>query len=645
MARFAEAKFTIRAINKTQKTFAQIDQGVGRMERRFGRLGSFITKRFIPALIAIKGVRFAGGLADEFINIENRLKVVSKSSEEVKSAFAGVAEVAKTTQSSLSGTANLYSRLVIATKDLNLSQKEQLKLTQALNQTFRISGATTMETAAASIQLAQGLASGRLAGDELRSVLENNVVLGQLLAEAFNTDVGTLRDLAAEGKITGKVVSDILLKNFDDLNQQASKIAPTFSRIGQVIRDQFGIGFISQTKESFSTITTGLSENSDRFRKFGEVVGRVVNFVLTLFEELVKAVQFVGQAFEPVFSVIGQALLDFMTLVEQSIPLFKLGFQGMIAEVIKFGNLFIAVFKGVGDAFNAFGEQISKRFEALGKDLAAFIEDPLGGISFDNTREALETGLLEAMDTAFEKALDEARDFNKAIDAEMEDSADKLVNSMKKKTDAVEKLFKKGEELTKKTEESQGKLEKKTEETTDSIEKDFEKLGEKVEGDLVGALDAIGGKFDSFGDFAKSVLSDINQTLIKFALKDLGITGEGGFIRDIFGGLGGLFGGGGGGSGGGGIGSLFSGIGSFFGGFFADGGKLKPGQFGVVGERGPELAFTGSSPLNIMPGGMGAAPVTVNMNIQTPDAQSFRQSQSQIAADMARSIERARRNL
>lgn len=33
------------------------------------------------------------------------------------------------------------------------------------------------------------------------------------------------------------------------------------------------------------------------------------------------------------------------------------------------------------------------------------------------------------------------------------------------------------------------------------------------------------------------------------------------------------------------------------------------------------------------------------MNIQTPDARGFRQSQSQIAADMARSIERARRNL
>ena len=162
-----------------------------------------------------------------------------------------------------------------------------------------------------------------------------------------------------------------------------------------------------------------------------------------------------------------------------------------------------------------------------------------------------------------------------------------------------------------------------------------------MENSIADSLNAMEGGFDSFGDFAKSFLSDLNSALIEFALKDLGISGKGGIIDDIFGGITGLFGGSGGG---GGFGDIFSGISSFFGGFFADGGTLKRGQFGVVGERGPELAFAGNGPLSIMPN-MGAAPVTVNMNISTPDAQGFRQSQGQIAAEMARSIERARRNL
>jgi lambda family phage tail tape measure protein len=41
----------------------------------------------------------------------------------------------------------------------------------------------------------------------------------------------------------------------------------------------------------------------------------------------------------------------------------------------------------------------------------------------------------------------------------------------------------------------------------------------------------------------------------------------------------------------------------------------------------------------------GQPPVTVVMNITTPDTNGFRQSQGQIAADAARAIERARRNL
>lgn len=162
-----------------------------------------------------------------------------------------------------------------------------------------------------------------------------------------------------------------------------------------------------------------------------------------------------------------------------------------------------------------------------------------------------------------------------------------------------------------------------------------------MENSLINSLDAIGGSFDNFGDMFKGLLSDLNKKLLQFAMKDLGITGQGGLLQSAFGSIGSIFGSGGG------MGSALSSIGSMFGGFFADGGKLKPGQFGVVGERGPELAFAGHSPLNIMPNGSGLtpAPITVNMNIQTQDANSFRRSQNQIAAEMARSIQGAQRNL
>jgi len=75
------------------------------------------------------------------------------------------------------------------------------------------------------------------------------------------------------------------------------------------------------------------------------------------------------------------------------------------------------------------------------------------------------------------------------------------------------------------------------------------------------------------------------------------------------------------------VSNIASGIGDFFGGFFANGGFLPAGKFGIAGERGPEL-ITG--PANITPGAMGSSPV--NLTINAVDAPSF---QALVARDPA----------
>jgi phage-related minor tail protein len=71
------------------------------------------------------------------------------------------------------------------------------------------------------------------------------------------------------------------------------------------------------------------------------------------------------------------------------------------------------------------------------------------------------------------------------------------------------------------------------------------------------------------------------------------------------------------------------------------------GATGLMGEAGPEAIM----PLTRGPDGSlgvrsagGAGPVSVVMNITTPDAASFRRSQSQIAARMARALSHGNRN-
>ena len=71
------------------------------------------------------------------------------------------------------------------------------------------------------------------------------------------------------------------------------------------------------------------------------------------------------------------------------------------------------------------------------------------------------------------------------------------------------------------------------------------------------------------------------------------------------------------------------------------------GGTGLMGEAGPEaimpLARGADGKLGVRAGG-SSAPVTVVMNISTPDVQGFKRSQSQIAAQMGRALGRGQRN-
>ncbi len=72
------------------------------------------------------------------------------------------------------------------------------------------------------------------------------------------------------------------------------------------------------------------------------------------------------------------------------------------------------------------------------------------------------------------------------------------------------------------------------------------------------------------------------------------------------------------------------------------------GGTGLMGEAGPEailpLARGADGRLGVQAGGGGARPVQVVMHVHTPDAEGFRRSQSQIAAQMGRALARGQRN-
>jgi phage-related minor tail protein len=89
---------------------------------------------------------------------------------------------------------------------------------------------------------------------------------------------------------------------------------------------------------------------------------------------------------------------------------------------------------------------------------------------------------------------------------------------------------------------------------------------------------------------------------------------------------------------------------------FAQGGVVaSPAYFplgrglGLMGERGAEaimpLARGPDGRLGVRAAGAAERPLSVTVNIATPDADSFRRSEAQVAAALARAVSRGRRGL
>jgi tape measure domain-containing protein len=69
---------------------------------------------------------------------------------------------------------------------------------------------STADTEAVMLQLSQALGSGKLQGDEFRSIMERLPKIGQAVAQSLGVTVGQLKDLSSQGKLTTDVIINAL---------------------------------------------------------------------------------------------------------------------------------------------------------------------------------------------------------------------------------------------------------------------------------------------------------------------------------------------------------------------------------------------------------------------------------------------------
>jgi len=529
--------------------------------------------------------RQAVNTSANFEKLNVRLKLLTKNSSDFAKSQQIAADAQKafglSATEALQGVTDITARLA----PLGTSVDDIRTVFFGFNTAAKLAGSSAQESSNAFRQLAQALGSGRLAGDEFRSVSEQVPTVLAPIAAELGVTIGELKKLAAEGKLT----SDVVLRALGKVGNEGSGF------LKELLKND-----PTQVFKNFSNATEDLS------RAFGDELRPAVESVTKLLTD------FIVQITEFVKSDAGQAAIMLTKiavaakLLAVGIPIVTSALTALLVKINMVGVQSLIAsggFTGMQAASLLAAGGIGKVTLALGALKIAIATTGIGllvvGVGTlatklikatkeqKNYNKALKEGDEQALKSAFNELFIERQKLLKRLATAQENNNKRAINSLKRQIqankDAMGPIKEKLDEERKTSAEMerQNKLKKEQEEQLRKNQEEAEKLrdkmtevGEEIESSIKNNLrEAITGA-QSFGQAMTNVLNKIRDKIIDAQIdKILGNFGEN-FGKSASGGKGK------------GIGGF---VGKLLGGLFADGGRPPVGKASIVGERGPEL--------------------------------------------------------
>lgn len=287
-------------------------------------------------------------LSNTYQTLQNRIRLVTSSQKEQVAVTRELLDVSNQTFTSLRDTSELYARLAFNTRNLGLTQQEVLDVTRSLNQAVILSGAGAREASNAIIQLSQGLASGTLRGDELRSVLEQLPFVADVIAESLEVDRSALRRLGSEGEITSEKIVRGLQAAAPRISAEFEKLTPTIGQAFTVLQNQ-----ILAAVGEFNNATGASNSFADTILKIADGIEDVTDIAISFFEVFSEYAEVAGDLIEETFGV----------KFEDA----KFSFRDLLRFIASGIDGITGLFVGVGQAIVTFWQSIFNNLRGIGE--------------------------------------------------------------------------------------------------------------------------------------------------------------------------------------------------------------------------------------------------------------------------------------
>jgi tape measure domain-containing protein len=593
-------------MNRVQKSGAVVDGLV----RRFRFLGSAIVAAF-----SINTFRNLLDRAESFKLLEARVKLATSATGDFAEVFAELQRASSRTGASLDSTISFFQSLARSRDSLQTTNKSILQVVESVQKLAAIGGIGGAQLSAGILQLGQAFNSGKLAGDELRSVMENMPALMTLIAKEMGVAVGQLKALGAEGKITSDIILKAVLNSAEDINKEFEQLPLTLSRginrannafdsfIKALLEGEGVLTSIAQLADSIGASIEGWVE----FIKPGNLEIRKIDIELT---RLKRTQDDLLQALTPNEGKSSGAIMRFLfgnLAPERRAQRLREELGAVFDQIVELNERRQALLaeperaKALQDEVNAAKELARQQEFAAEKAKAAAkeVRDIAGaGMAREIARLVEEAKKFEK---TLEDAVRDARDLNEPLQSiadrifAIRAAAEHGLLGDEEALKAELKLLKEIGDALDRTSEAAKKL-------PDNIKKETNKMLVEISSAVDDAarrmedafFDFIDGTKTSFKDMVNSILRDIARLVFRKAITEPIAKGISGIIEKIF--------------------------------TRAGGGPVGGGRPYLVGEKGPEL-FVPNTSGTIVPNSElsgGAINLTIQQNVSAIDGRGVR---------------------
>lgn len=285
-------------LNKAETSFSRVEDEIERAKKQQENFNNKIDdanvkasglgrtiKRLVTSAFFAMGAKKLTEQVDQYGGIQARLKLINDGQQTVDELNTKIMNSARRARGVYTDMADIIGKLGITASQAFSSNDEMIAFTEIMTKSFKIAGASAQEQSAAMYQLTQAMASGRLQGDEFRSILENAPMLAQAIAKEMDVTLGQLKELSSEGKITANVIKNAMFNSADEINEQFENMPILFSDVATRIQTEVQ----SRLQPTFEKIMTYL--NSDEGQ---EAIEAIIGGILAITSAAVTAMTLIG---------------------------------------------------------------------------------------------------------------------------------------------------------------------------------------------------------------------------------------------------------------------------------------------------------------------------------------------------------------